>query len=336
MKRPQTIDAQAASCLNEASYNPRRLVLLHSGIALGLSLALTVISFLLSRGIGETGGLSGIATRSLLSTIQTILQYASAILLPFWQIGFVAAAMAIARKQPFGPQTLLRGFYRFGSVLGLMFTQALLIFAVAFVLIYACSSLYMMTPLAAPFIEIMEPVIQNTSLLSGEQIYLDEATVAAVSQTLTPLIIFYAIVFLAVIIPLSYRFRMAEFVLMDENRTSGLRAMVASAKLMRRNRLALFRLDLHFWWFYLLQGLAVVVGYGDSILPILGIDLTMNKDVAFFLFFILQLLGQFALHLWAKARIQTSYALVYQELKTAAAEQVPPQPDPKKLPWTYE
>jgi uncharacterized membrane protein len=217
-----------------------------------------------------------------------------------------------------------------------MFSQGLIIFAVAFVLVYLCTFIYMMTPLAAPFIEIMEPLVTDTSLLSGGQISLDEATIIAVSQTLTPLLIFYAVVFFVAMIPIGYHFRMAEFVLMDENRTSGLRALVISVKLMRRNCMALFRLDLKYWWFYVLQGLAMVVGNADVLLAVLGIPLPINGDVAFFLFFLLQLLGQFALHLWAKARIQTAYALVYEELKVATLEQAPPQPEIKKLPWDHE
>lgn len=336
MNRPQTIDNQAASCLNAASYNPRRLVLIHSGIALGFSLVLTVLNFLVTQGIGETGGLSGIATRSILGTIQTILQYASLVLVPFWQIGFLSAALAIARRQSFGPHSLLRGFSRFSSVLGLMFSQGLIIFAVAFVLLHLCAFIYMMTPLAAPLMEIMEPLVMDTSLLSGGQLYLDEATVAALFQAMTPLLIFYAVVVVVAMIPIGYHFRMAEFVLMDENRTGGLRALVISVKLMRRNCMALFRLDLKYWWFYVLQSLAMVVGNADFLLAVLGIPLPINGDVAFFLFFLLQLLGQFALHLWAKARIQTAYALVYEELKVATLEQAPPQPEAKKLPWDHE
>ena len=39
------------NALSQAAYDPRRLALLHSGIALGASLLLTVVSFVLTRQV---------------------------------------------------------------------------------------------------------------------------------------------------------------------------------------------------------------------------------------------------------------------------------------------
>lgn len=337
MERPQIIMEQADDCLRAASYNPRRLVLIHSGAALGFSLLLTVINFIIAQGIGSAGGLSGIGTRAVLGTIQTVLQYLSMLLLPFWQIGFAAAALAMARKQPFGPQTLLKGFSRIFPVIGLLVAQSAVALVIGFVCLYACSGIFMVTPLAQPFMDILTPVLEDATLLSGGQIYLDEATLLAATDAMLPLLIGFFAVYLLIMFPVSYRFRMASFIVMDDPGCGGIRAMIASFRMMRRNCMDLFRLDLWFWWFYALQALAMVVGAGDMLLPLLGVELPGNTDVLFFLCYILQLIGQLALFVWAKAKVQTAYALVYEQVKAAPAPQPrQEQPVPKNLPWDYE
>ena len=335
MKRPQNIINQAAQRLDTASYNPRKLVLIHSGAALGFAFVLTALNFAISQGVGNTGGLSGMGMRAILETIRTLLQYASMILQPFWQIGFLAAAVAIARNQRFGVPTLLQGFRRFASVLGLLFAEGFGAIIIAFTCAYISSGIFMVTPYAQPFMDAIAPALEEASLLSGGQVYLDETVLAAAMETMTPMLLIFAAVYLLVLIPISYRVRLAEFILMDQPHCSGLRALFTSFRLMRRNCLRLLRLDLQFWWFYVLQTLALVIGYGDVLLPALGVALPIHTDLAFFLFYILHLAIQLALHVWMKAKMQTSYALFYDSL-LASIPQPKPQPQPKNLPWDYQ
>ena len=73
---------------------------------------------------------------------------------------------------------------------------------------------------------------------------------------------------------------------------------------MRRNRLALFRLDLSFWWYYLAQFLLTALCYGDVILQAMNVSLPFNADVAFFVFYIAALLAQFALFCLFENKVQ--------------------------------
>ena len=63
---------QAAQVLGNGGY--RKWILIHSGITLGVGLALTLIDYLLERQIGTTGGLGGVGLRAVLSTAQSVLQ----------------------------------------------------------------------------------------------------------------------------------------------------------------------------------------------------------------------------------------------------------------------
>ena len=107
----------AAQRLVQATYDPQRLVLLHTGAVVALTLVLSAINYILQLQIRDAGGLSGLGTRTVLSTIQMLLQLGQLLLLPFWQFGLIYAALRICRQEEATPDTLLGGFRRFGPLL---------------------------------------------------------------------------------------------------------------------------------------------------------------------------------------------------------------------------
>ena len=118
IKNSRDMRKQAKDALASASYNPRKLALIHGGVMLGISLLITLVNFLLSKQIDSATGLSGLGTRTTLGTIQSILQIANTVLMPFWEIGFLAAAVNMVRKEQTGPRTLLSGFHRLALFCG--------------------------------------------------------------------------------------------------------------------------------------------------------------------------------------------------------------------------
>ena len=92
MLKVSELHNQANARLENAG-NPKRLALIHTAIALGASFLLTLINYLLSLGIADTGGLDGVGTRTLLSTAQAMLELAVMLALPFWQLGIFYAAL---------------------------------------------------------------------------------------------------------------------------------------------------------------------------------------------------------------------------------------------------
>ena len=76
--------AAAVRCAPEQ----KKLVLVWAGTSVAVSLLVSIVNFLLEGQISGTGGLSGIGLRSILSTAQSVLSIASAILIPFWDLEF--------------------------------------------------------------------------------------------------------------------------------------------------------------------------------------------------------------------------------------------------------
>lgn len=302
------LEEAAAQALRLAP-NHKQLVMVSAGAAAGLSLAVSLLSFLLEGQIAQTGGLAGLGLRSVLSTVQTVLFYAVFVLTPFWSMGFTSTALKLSRKQDVTLATLLDGFRRFGPVLRLMLLQGVLYFFLATGCVYIGSSIFAFTPLASPMYEIL---LESDVLTTG---VVDEATLAALTKAIVPVLLGCAVLFALIAIPISYRLRLAELRIMDEKRCGALAAMLESSRAMRRNCVALFRLDLHFWWFYLAEGAVTALCYGDQILPAMGIHLPFSEDVAYFVFFVIGMAAQLVLYWYARARVAVTYAKAYDALR---------------------
>ena len=319
------LKAASAEALSNACYNPQKLALIHAGAALGLSLIITIVNFILTRQIDATGGLAGMTTRSVLSTAQTLLMIGSAVVLPFWEVGFLTASIAFARKNPVGPDTLLSGFRRFWPVFRLQLLRLVLYIVLLIVCVQLATILFILTPLS-------DGLMNATEAMFNEGVTINEELIASLAPQIAPVYVVFALVFCVVAIPVLYRFRMAEFVMMDKQ-VGAFRAMGMSHVMMRYNRLSLFKLDLSFWWYYGLQLAITAVGYGDTILAALGINLPISQDVAFFGFFLVHLAGQLLLAVKAQSYVQTTYATAYESLLPEAED-----PEPKVIkssPWDH-
>lgn len=320
----QGLKAHARSCLAQAAYNPKKLMLLHTAVSLGIPLILTLCNFLLTRGIDTTGGLAGLQLRSVLSTIQQAVQLVGNIVLPFWQIGLVFSVLRLARQEQANPRSLLAGFRRFGPVLRLMLLKGLIFAGVAMACSYVSAGLFLLTPLASPFMDMLMPLVESADPMT-QQLVLDEQMMAQAM----PVVYIFGAVFLTVALPLFYRLRLAEFAIMDEP-INARAAIAKSWKLTKKNCLSLLRLDLSFWWFYVLEGLLVLVCYLDVLLPLVGINLTQNGDLVFWTLYGAYLLGRLVLYWLVNAQVQTTYAMAYEAL---CAQPERPAPVPEQLPW---
>lgn len=306
---------EAKDAVSAAAYCPKKLTAIHAGIAAGAGLLVALLSYLLSTGIGGTGGLGGIGTRAALETAQSILELAIAILAPFWSLGFVAAALQFARRQQVGPHTLLTGFRCWGPALRLMLLEGLLCFAVILVTMQAGSYLYLLSPFSAPLTALLQQAeaLGITNLTAMIDLIAAQDQQVLRSITLSSLI-FLGIPPLVVLIPLAYRLRLAQYILVDRPRLGAMFALMLSFKLTKHQCRKLFALDLRFWWFYALEILVQILCYSDLLLPLLGLELGMNGVLASFLFYALALVCQTGLYVWKKPQVLTSYALFFDHL----------------------
>lgn len=305
----QTLKETARQRLAGAAYDPQKLMLVYVGASSLVMLLVTGLNFLLTEQIAGTGGLSGLGMRSVLETAIEVLQMAANLVLPFWTMGYLACVLKIVRGQHFDLGDLLTGFRHFAPVLRLNFLYGLQFFLLAFLCFYPSALLFSVTPLAAPLMEILEPLAQ-----SGTELVLDDATLAAATEAMMPMFAVYIVVFLAVAAPRFYSYRMAFYALLDNPDAGARAALRRSTLMMRGRRLDMFKLDASFWWFYVLDGLTVALCYGDTILTMLGVQLPISADAAYFLFYVLYLAAQLGLYVWARNRVECTYAAGYDAL----------------------
>lgn len=295
----------AAEACSGTSCDPKKLVLIHTGAMVAVTLILLVVGYIVDEQIGSTGGLSGMGNRAILTTVQLVLQLGQFVATPFWQIGWLYVTLQIARREQVQPGDLLEGFRQFFPVLRLLFLKGFMYLGIAILCTNIASIVFAMTPWADP---IMEATMGGTDAM-------DPAVIeAAAQEAMIPLLVIFVLVFLAVSIPVSYRFRLAEYVLIDSEKPRAFGAMQESKYMMKGNMLSMLALDLSFWWFYVLDALLVLIAYLDMILPLFGIKLPVSGTVMYFGTVIVYSICQLALYWWRKAQVDVTYAKVYDVL----------------------
>ena len=298
----------------EQAQQEKQIVLIYAGSVLGLSLLVTLVNYLLGLQISQTGGLGNMGTRSFLSAIQTVLPILKFVAVICPELGLTAAMLRIARGQYASPRTLRLGFDRFWPLLRLSILKGLIYFGICIACVYAATILYLLTPLSDSVMEILMPLVSETSILNSG-IVLDDATYYQLLSAMTPMLVIFCLIYCVVIAPISYQYRMADYVLIDRPAIGALGALRESRKMMRSNRMNLFRLDLSLWWYYAAVLGTAVVCYGDLILPELGVLFPWSATVSFFLFFALYLALQLAVYYFLYNRVSVTYALAYDAVK---------------------
>lgn len=303
---------EAKAAVSASSYDPKKLAAIHAGIAAGASLLITLLTYFLDSGIGNTGGLSGIGSRAALQTAQSVLQLLVSVLSPFWAMGFIAAALNLSRRRHADPHTLTKGLRRWGPALRLLLLQGLIYFAVIMVAVQLGSTVYTLTPASNQLRALMSD-LQAADSQTVAQILetLDDAAMIDIFLSMLPFIL---IPMAVLVVPVFYRMRFAQYLLMDDPRCGALFAILVSFRLTKGNCLNLFKLDLRYWWFYALEVLVAMLAYGDVLMQVFGVQLNMSALTATIVFYALALGGQVLLYSWKKPQLFTTYALFYDGL----------------------
>ena len=193
--------------------------------------------------------------------------------------------------------------------MGANLLQALLYFAIFFALAYICMTIYIMTPMGENLIALLEPIVQPQLSTSEMEAMMTPEFISAFNKACTPIFIIIGILWVLAAIPVFYRLRFAHLSVMDGH--GPLTSLLQSNQRTRHHCFWIFKLDLHFWRFYLLLFLCLLISYGDTVCRLLGVTLPFSRDVAFFLFFGIGALCQ-GLLLWRyQAPVLTAYALAY-------------------------
>lgn len=313
IRQRRAIHETAQNALSRAGEH-QKIILVYAAISCGLSLFATVVSSLLSDRISGTGGLGNIGLRSILSTGQSVLPLINLIVSNCLSLGYHIAILSIIRGFEATPRTLAGGFRHFGPVIRSLLLQGAVYCAVGFATIYLSAFIFMATPFSGPFLEAMEPYLSSVTVMDSTLV-LDDAALMAATEAMMPMMWIWLAVCLVLMVPVYYRFRMVDFCLADDPRKGAIHAMAKSRRLLRRNCLALFRLDLDLWWFYLAQVIVNVVCYGDLLLPMLGVSFPWSDTVSYYLFYGLSLAMQIALYYFGMNRVYAAYAVAYDTLQ---------------------
>ena len=313
LRNHREINQFAAQRLQD-SPSQQKIVVIYAALALGLTALVTVLSHVLGLQIDNFGGLSNMGKRTMLSSMQTMLPIAQSLLHMCLDLGYVAAMLRISRGMYTSPQTLRLGFDRFWLLLRCGICKALRYLLILFVSIYAGVMIFMLLPISQPAMEVLNPYLAQMSALSGELV-LDEAAYVQFAQAVWPAYLICGVLFGLIAIPLWYSYRLTTYLVIDKPGLPALLVLRESKQMMRNNRLSLLKLDLGFWWFYLVQLLASAVCYGDVILPLLGMELPGSGDLWYLAFMVFYYVIEFSVIYFLRSRVEVSYALAYDSLK---------------------
>lgn len=289
---------------------PQKVMLWYVGISAVLTLLVAALRYFLSTQISKTGGLQNIGTRSILSTMDTLLPILQLVILMCLGLGYTAAMLRISRRQYVSPKTLKAGLERFWPLLLSKVLQGLIYAGAAFLIVYLATAIFLLTPLSNSFTEQLMPLVA-TGTLTPETLLQDDALMTELSATLTPVILIYAVLYIPAVAMISYRYRMTDFIIVDQPGCGALNAMRQSKYLMRGNKVKLFRVDLSFWWYHLLRMLATGVLYLDQVLMIFGKPLMLPEVVSFFGLAIAYLAVDFAISFFFLNYESVTMALAY-------------------------
>ena len=296
---------------------PKKVILWYVGLNTLLALAVSVLNLWISGQISNTGGLGNLGTRSILSTLQTMLPLIQTLVAGALELGYLSAMLRICRGQ-YADQTDLKvGFAKLFPLIRLLALQCLLFFLLGFFTYQAASTIFLMTPWADPFIELVATLPQG-SILDASVMVTEEFAMEAASAVM-PLLVIWLILLGAFLIPVSYRIRFASYALLDEPRGRAFAALMTSVKMTRRNCRNLFKLDLSYWWYYGLMLLVALLCYLDTLLGLFGIVLPINETVSYFLFYGVYLAVNFALLYTFLNRVQATYTVAYESLREKPA-----------------
>lgn len=292
----------------------KRIVLIYSGLVIALAALVTAIGYVLDLRMEQSGGLGNVGTRAVLSALQTMAPLLQSLAVMCLELGYLAAMLRVARGQFVSPKTLKLGFDRFWTLLRCNILQGLIFSGIALGSVYLASMIFVMSPWAQPFMDLIGPMLADTSLLSP-QLVLDDAVYFQLLSTMVPMLVIMGIVFCIFALPLIYQFRMVSYVIIDKPAIGAIAALSLSRRMMRGNCRKLLKLDLGFWWYYLALAGIAILSDGNLLLPLLGIELPLGATASSLLFYALYLALTFAAYYFLRNRVEVSYALAYDAIK---------------------
>lgn len=312
---PKTLKQEAAQRLDRLSCNPRKILLIYAAVAFGVSLIAALMNVFLNSRVAQTGGLDGLEVKALWETTASVSELAITFLSPIWSLGLVSVVLGFARGKEANPKDLTAGFNRFFPGLGLHLLTLLLYLFASLITIYIGTALMGFLADMNKLDAILQPVIQALEA-DPNMAYDALAQILPWQELLACLWLPMLVIFLlsaVVVLFLSYRLRLASYYLMDGLGMGPIQAVRKSFSSMKGNVFAFIRLDLSYWWYYLLMALFGSTGLITLIPFLLGMPQVSDLGAVGIQF--LSSGALCALYWWKGAQVETTFALAYENLK---------------------
>lgn len=320
--RPTEIKGAAAERLAQASQRAK-ILQIYCGILLALSILFTGGSFLLDSMMANAGGLGAIGKRTMIQTFQRIAPILNIFAMMVLELGLWNAMLRIGRGQFASPQSLRMGLARFFPWFRFQLLQVLGLLAIGFVLMYVAMGIFFMTPFSKAALELTLPLAMEYTdpMVMADMMMADEAMLLALFDALMPMYIILAVLMLLAWLPISYRLRIANLIILDDPTAGAFRALLRSIKLTKISWKWYVKLDLSFWWYYVLLALTTGLSYLDLLLAAIGRPLPMSATAASLVSYGLYLVAQVAIYYFLRPKVQVSTAILYDSL-------LPPKQEP--------
>lgn len=312
---PKSLKQEAAERLSRLNCNPRKVLLVYAAVAFGVSLVAALMNVFLNSRVAQTGGLDGLEVKALWETTASVSELAITFLSPIWSLGLVAVVLGFARGKDAQPKDLTAGFHRFFAGLGLHLLTILLYLFASLIAIYIGTALMGFLADMDKLDAIMQPVVQALEA-DPNMAYDALAQILPWQELLACLWLPMLVIFLlsaVVVLFLSYRLRLASYYLMDGLGMGPIQAVRKSFSSMKGNVFAFIRLDLSYWWYYLLMALFGSTGLVTLIPFLLGMPQVSDLGAVGIQF--LSSGALCALYWWKGAQVETTFALAYENLK---------------------
>ncbi len=310
---PSEVKKTAARRLRDVQAE-KKVAAVYAGLTLGLSALVVLLSLVLELLIDRSGGLGGMGRRTVLISLQNILPIIAIPVSLCLELGYQAAMLRVARGQYVTPQSLRLGFDRFWVLLRCVLLEAAMLFGVCLGGIYLGSLLFMMSPFSDRVVELARPLMENATVLNPQAV-LDSGVYDQLMSAMAPAFGLCLILVAVLAVPLAFRYRMAQYVIIDKPGIPAVMALRESRKMMKGNLWKLLKLDISLWWYYGLDVLARLICYGDVVLALAGVSLPWSGTVSYYGFFAVYLAVQFAIYYFLRNRVETAYAIAYDSIR---------------------
>ena len=177
----------------------------------------------------------------------------------------------------------------------------------------------MMSPFSDRAMALLQPVLDSATVLNPQMV-LDSGVYGQLMVAMAPAFVLCLILAAVLAVPLAFRYRMAQYVIIDKPGIPAMMALRLSRYMMKGNTGKLLKLDISLWWYYGASLLARVLCYGDILLAMLGVRLPWSDTVSYYGFFAAYLAVQFAIYYFLRNRVETAYAIAYDSIRPKEAQ----------------